>query len=173
MSIRRLAPSDAPAFVALRVAALRHEPLAFSSSLGDDHGVSLEVVRKALAGAEEDVVLGYFEQGELVGNVGVIRNGKAKRRHKAELWGMYVAAEFRRRGVARALLAAAIEQARAWDGLEQLQLGVTTTAVAASRLFESSGFRAWGLEPRALQSLGVFVDEVHMFLSLGESTRAN
>lgn len=173
MSIRRLTPSDAPAFVALRVAALRHEPLAFASSLGDDHAVSLEVVRKALAGAEEDVVLGFFEQGELVGNLGVIRNAKAKRRHKAELWGLYVAPDFRRRGVARALLAAAIERARGWDGLEQVQLGVTTTAVAASCLFESTGFVAWGLEPRALQSSGVFVDEVHMLLSLGESTPAN
>lgn len=173
MSIRRLGPADAPGFVALRVAALRTEPLAFASSLSDDHGVSLEVVRKALAGADEEAVLGYFDGSELIGTVGVIRGSKAKHRHKAELWGLYVTPEHRRRGVARALLETAVEHVRGLAGLEQLQLGVTTAAIAATRLFESAGFRTWGVEPRALKSGGVFVDEVHMFLALGDPPATN
>jgi ribosomal protein S18 acetylase RimI-like enzyme len=173
MSIRRLRPADAPGFVALRVAALRQEPLAFASSLSDEHSMSLEVVRKALAGAGDEVVLGYFDQAELCGTIGAIRAPKAKHHHKAELWGLYVVPEFRRRGVGRALLTALIDHVRDWDGIEQLQLGVTSDAVAATRLFESAGFVRWGLEPRALRSGGVFVDEAHMSMVLGEAAPVN
>ena len=164
MVTRRLLPSDAPAFVALRVASLRNEPLAFSSSIVDDHGGSLEVARKALAGAAEEAVYGYFQGAELLGIAGVIRAAKAKHRHKAELWGFYVTPEARGRGAGRALLDAVIAHARAWDGVLQLELGVTSAAEAAQRMFERAGFRTWGREPRALHNDGLFVDEFHMWL---------
>jgi ribosomal protein S18 acetylase RimI-like enzyme len=166
MNIRRLGPSDAPAFVALRVAALRHEPLAFASSLGDDHDQPMEIVRKALAGGEEQAVYGADEHGELIGIAGVVRAVKAKHRHRAELWGLYVSSEARRRGAGRALVDAIIEHARELVGVKQLHLGVTSGALIALRLFESAGFQTWGRQPRALQIDAVFVDEFHMLLDL-------
>jgi GNAT superfamily N-acetyltransferase len=166
MVTRRLLSSDAPGFVALRVASLRNEPLAFSSSIVDDHGGSLEVARKALAGAAEEAVYGYFQGAELLGIAGVIRAAKSKHRHKAELWGMYVTPEARGRGAGSALLDAVIAHARDWDGVLQLELGVTSAAAAAQHLFERAGFRVWGREPRALQHDGSFVDEFHMWLEL-------
>jgi ribosomal protein S18 acetylase RimI-like enzyme len=167
MNIRRLRPSDGPAFVALRVAALRQEPLAFASSLSDDHAFSLEVVRNALAGADEQAVYGYFDGGELGGIAGVARASKLKHRHKAEVWGMYVPRELRRRGIGRSLLHAIIAHVRGWQGVGQLHVGVTAAATAAQQLFEGEGFRSWGREPRALQNDGTFVDEFHMILDLG------
>jgi hypothetical protein len=166
MNIRRLGPSDAPAFVALRVAGLRHEPLAFASSLGDAHDLSMEIVRKALAGAEEEAVYGAYADGDLVGIVGVIRAVKAKHRHRAELFGLYVSPEARKRGIARALIDAIVEHARGWEGVTQLHLGVTSGALVAFRVFERAGFRTWGRQPRALQIDGVFVDEFHMIFEL-------
>jgi GNAT superfamily N-acetyltransferase len=98
--------------------------------------------------------------------VGVSRVSRLKQRHTAFIWGMYVTARVRRRGAGRALLEAAIQQARAW-GLDQVQLGVTDPARTARRMYEAAGFRSWGSQPRALHWQGRFVDEDHMILDLG------
>jgi GNAT superfamily N-acetyltransferase len=128
-------------------------------------------VRNALADDCEQAVFGHFDGGDLAGMVGVMRDAKAKRRHTATIWGMYVAPPARHAGVGRALLEAAIACARRWPGVEQLHLGVTDTALSARRLYETLGFRSWGREPRALQWQGRFVDEHHLVLMLGERAR--
>lgn len=102
-----------------------------------------------------------------MGMVGVIRASRVKVRHKANLWGMYVSPRAQQQGAGRALLEAAIDQARAWPGVDQLHLGVTDVALAARKLYEAAGFRIWGREPRALQWEGRFVDELHLVLELG------
>lgn len=165
MNIRRLHPEDAASLVALRREALESHPLAFGASIDDDRARSLEFVQTSLADSKQ-AVFGGFEGENLIGMVGVIRAPQVKARHKAILWGMYVSPQAREKGVGRALLEAAIEQARAWPGVEQLHLGVTDAAVAAKRLYEAAGFWIWGREPRALQWEGRFVDEFHLVLDL-------
>lgn len=165
-NIRRLLPEDAAFLVALRREALESHPLAFGASIDDDRGLSLEFVRTALADVEEQAVFGCFEEENLIGMAGVIRASKVKLRHKAHIWGMYVSTRARGKGTGRALLGAAIDQARSWPGVEQLHLGVTDVAVEARSLYEAAGFRIWGREPRALQWEGRFVDELHLVLDL-------
>jgi GNAT superfamily N-acetyltransferase len=165
LEIRRLGVEDATALMRLRREALENEPLAFASSVEDDRAASLEFVRTALADKEAQAVFGSFEGGELTGMLGLLRGSKRKQRHTAGIWGMYVASGSRNRGVGRALLEAAIAQARGW-GVRQVQLSVTETALTARRLYESAGFRAWGQEPRALLWEGRFVDEHHLALDL-------
>jgi ribosomal protein S18 acetylase RimI-like enzyme len=99
--------------------------------------------------------------------IGLVRASKAKQRHKATVWGMYVTPRARNKGVGRALVEAAIEHARGW-GLDQLQLTVTEAAPHAKRLYESAGFRHWGQERRALHWKGRFVDEYHLALEFRE-----
>jgi ribosomal protein S18 acetylase RimI-like enzyme len=101
--------------------------------------------------------------------VGVFKAAKLKQRHKAMIWGMYVQPRYRRGGVGRALLSAAIEQARTWS-VDQLQLSVTDSGTAAKHLYETAGFRIWGTEPRALHWNGRFVTEHHLTLDLRKST---
>ena len=165
--IRRLHPEDAASLVALRREALESHPLAFGASVDDDRGLSLEFVRASLADSEEQAVFGCFEGENLIGMAGVIRSPRLKQRHKAILWGTYVSPHAREKGAGRALLEAAIGQARAWPGVDQLHLGVTDVAVAAKKLYEAAGFQVWGREPRALQWEGRFVDELHLVLDLG------
>jgi len=167
VDIRRLGVEDAAALVTLRREALETDPLAFAASVEDDLGLSLDFVRGSLAGVEEQAVFGGFDGVDLAGMVGVVRASKVKQRHAGIIWGMYVTPGARGRGVGRALLDAAVEQARSW-GLEQVQLGVTEAAVAAKRMYESAGFRSWGRQPRALHWQGRFVDEDHMVLDLRE-----
>lgn len=104
--------------------------------------------------------------------VGVARASGSKRRHKAYVWGMYVAPRSRRRGVGRALLEAAIGCARAWPGVERLHLSVTSAAARARRMYEAAGFLVWGEEERALQWEGRFVDEAHLVLELDRTAGA-
>jgi len=163
--VRRLEPQDADVLMSLRREALEAHPLAFAASVEDDAGLSPEFVRRSLADTHAGAVFGHFDGDDLTGMVGLVRLSKLKQRHAGTLWGMYVSARARGRGAGRALLDAAIGQAREW-GLEQVQLGVTEAAPEARRLYESAGFRPWGHQPRALGWGGRFVDEHHMTLHL-------
>jgi GNAT superfamily N-acetyltransferase len=165
LNIRRLRVADADVLVALRREALETEPLAFGASAEDDVVLLRESVRTFLGDHEEQAVFGQVDRADLIGMIGVFRASKVKQRHKATIWGMYVSPRARNKGVGRALLEAAVEQARGW-GLAQLQLSVSEAAPHAKRLYQTAGFRPWGQERRALQWKGRFVDEYHLVLDL-------
>lgn len=168
MHVRPLNPGDAQAYRHLRLQALRECPTAFSASYEDEVGRSIEEIaaRSAPAGDGSVRRLGIFEGEELAGSVALIRSLRAKLCHCAELAGMYVAPSMRRRGCGRALLLAAIAQARALDGLRQLKLGVNAANAAAKALYRSAGFERYGTEPDALNIDGVFYDEELYLLRL-------
>jgi len=166
MKVRTLEPADASAAIALRREALSSFPLAFGASLEDDRGLSLEFMRSSLADVASSAVLGAFEGEALVGMVGIVRLEKLKSRHRAMIWGMFVTPKARRRGVGAALLGSAIDRARSWPGVIQVQLSVFETAEEAHRLYRLAGFREWGVEPRAIQWEGRFVAEHHLVLEL-------
>jgi len=163
--VRVLRPDDAEAYQVLRREALERAPLAFASSPADDHAASVDAVRTALASSDHGVTFGAFGP-DLVGIVGIHRDRHEKAAHKAHVWGMYVTPPARRRGIARSLLFAAIEQARAEPGVDQVRLSVTNAAPEASRLYHSMGFEVWGTEPDALRHDGLRADEAHLVLHL-------
>jgi ribosomal protein S18 acetylase RimI-like enzyme len=164
--VRILVPDDAAALVALRREALEAHPQAFGASPDDDRGLSIDFVRGALdeGARERSAVFGFFDGGALAGMVGVVRATERKRRHRAHLWGMYVAPRARRRGSGRALLRAAVEHARSWPGVTSLGLSVAVSSTAALELYRAAGFVEWGREPGALLVDGVPVDEHHFAL---------
>lgn len=164
MPIRRLQPDDAPAYRALRLRALREHPEAFTSSFEEDEREPPEQARTRLAGAGTQF-WGAFEDGRLCGMVGLVREARAKSRHKATVVAMYVAPEQAGRGIGRELLDALLVQARA-DGLESLLLTVTEGNDPARRLYEAAGFRSFGVEPRAIKVDGRPFAKNHMVLDL-------
>jgi GNAT superfamily N-acetyltransferase len=168
-TVRRLRPDDAPALVSLRRQALDLDPLAFGASVEDDRLLGLDFARALLGDAGDHAIFGLFLGADLAGMVGILRDARLKRRHTATIWGMYVAPEARGKGCGRALLAAAVQQARDWPGVVQVHLAVTDAAVAARRLYETFGFHVWGREPRALHWKGRFVDDHHLVLDLGRA----
>jgi len=162
MHIRRLVPSDAAAFQALRLTALREQPLAFGSSFEEECVTPIAVIEERLHPDSERKMFGAFEEGELVGIVGVGREAAVKLRHKGFIRAMYVAVEQRGNGLGRALMEHALAFAATMEGLHQVSLGVTVGNDAAIRLYESLGFKAFGCEPDAMFIAGVFYDELHM-----------
>jgi GNAT superfamily N-acetyltransferase len=167
MEIRRLTSADAPAYRALRLRGLWEYPQAFTSSHAEDEELPLEATLKRLA-SEHRKFWGAFQDGELVGMVGLDRETRPKNRHKATVVGMYVAHEQMGRGIGRALLQALVDDARAW-GLELLVLTVTHAESGARRLYERCGFRSFGIEPRAIKVDGHHYAKNHMYMELTPS----
>ena len=170
VTLRRLVPADAEAYVELRSAMLTEEPLAFLASATDDSALQVEQLRPRLA-HPENVIFGAFSTA-LVGAVGAFRPAHSKAAHKLGIWGMFVVSAFRHLGVGRQLMLRSIEHARELPGITQVTLSVSETAEAARRLYESLGFRVWGTEPQALQHAGRTVSEHHMVLMLADSSAA-
>jgi ribosomal protein S18 acetylase RimI-like enzyme len=79
---------------------------------------------------------------------------------------MYVAPETRSQGTGRALMQAAIDRVRAMDGVEKINLCVTTTSIPARNLYLSLGFVPYGIEPRGLKTGGHDYDLEYMSLIL-------
>jgi RimJ/RimL family protein N-acetyltransferase len=165
MSVRILNRADAAAFRELRLRALKEHADAFTSSYEEE-------VRKPLAATEErlgawdNTFWGAFVDGQLQGMVGLTREPRAKNRHKGDVVAMYVAPEYRRRGLAKTLLQAVIDHARNIAGLEQLVLSVTRSNEAARELYRAAGFTTFGVEPRAIKVDGAYYDKEHMIFFL-------
>ncbi|MGH7267845.1 MAG: GNAT family N-acetyltransferase [Candidatus Rokuibacteriota bacterium] len=173
MIIRALTEADAEAYRRLRLRALQDHPDVFGRAY--EEAESPDEVVAALRSRNDATgrfVLGAFDP-ELVGIVACSREAGVKRRHKALIWGMYVAPEARSRGVGRLLVEEAVARARRWSGLAQLWLSVAVHNEPARALYRSCGFQVFGLERRALRLVDRDVDEEHMVLHLDETPDAH
>jgi RimJ/RimL family protein N-acetyltransferase len=112
---------------------------------------------------------GAFVGDQLAGILAFIRPPRAKLLHCAELAGMYVAPKFRRHGLGRALVDAAITHARSLPGLRQLKLTANATNLAARALYQSRGFACVGVDPEALCVDGRYYDEELYVLRVTDS----
>lgn len=160
--IRRLDSSDAAACQALRLRALQECPAEFSSSYEEERDMPLPRVAERLAPGPEHAVFGAFDDGTLVGTVGLNRLRQRKLAHKAGIWGVYVAPEYRRRGIARRLMARALEHAASMPGLLTVTLGANAANAASVALYETLGFMPFGVERGFAFVDGVLHDEIHM-----------
>jgi ribosomal protein S18 acetylase RimI-like enzyme len=170
MVIRILAADDAAAYQALRLRGLRESPAAFGSTYENEAGIPLPEIAERLArgAGGEDVTFGAFDDGggALVGLAGLRRGTSLKTRHRAGVWGMYVAPEARGGGVGRALMDALVAHARTLEGVERLTLGVEATNAAARALYHALGFVTCGVEPQAYKLGGEYWDSEMMSLAL-------
>lgn len=168
MNIRPLRRSDAGAYQSLRLRALRESPEAFSASYEDEVNRSIDEVATRVEPAKDGSVcmFGVFDNDELTGFVAVIHPQRAKLRHAVELAGMYVAPEFRQRGLGGALLVAVIAHVRSIAGIRVIRLGVNDHNAAAKALYQSVGFEKCGIEPEVLNIDGTFHDEARYILRL-------
>ena len=114
------------------------------------------------------LVMGAFFKGELVGMAGFFRESHLKTRHKGRIWGVYVRANCRGRGLGRGLLVALLERVKKLPGLEQVNLSVSSSQVAARKLYRSLGFETFGVEDKALKIGDQYLQEEYMVLRLGE-----
>ena len=175
-----------PLYRPLRLEALRRHPEAFGAALEEEEQGG-DLAR--MIGAPPNLTLGGFAncapvgsaigatvssalgatigsgKGALVGSAGLVVSPKRKLRHKGHVVGVYVAPEWRRTGLARALMQGLIHAARA-QGLLLLTLSVTAGNEAARRLYSGVGFTVYGVEPLSLRLGDDFLDERLLALRL-------
>jgi ribosomal protein S18 acetylase RimI-like enzyme len=167
-SVRRLLPADAEAYRALMLEAYARHPDAFTSSVDERRALPLSWWRKRLdpSPLADQIVVGGFEGDRLVGAAGLQFEPREKARHKALLFGMYVAPESRQGGWGRRLVLAVMEQAASRGGVRIVQLTVTEGNAQAQALYERCGFKPFGIEPFAMALEGRFLSKVHMWRDL-------
>jgi ribosomal protein S18 acetylase RimI-like enzyme len=162
MRIRPLVPADAAAYHDLRLLALQESASAFGSSYEEERDRPLESIRQALGPESGRNVMGACVGSVIVGMVGLSREEGLKERHRATLRSMYVRPEYRRQGLGRHLVRAALDCADVMPGLRQITLAVTAGNDAAIALYASFGFTTYGVAPEALLVDGRYYDEVYM-----------
>lgn len=168
MTVRRLLPADAAAYRALMLEAYARHPDAFTSSAEERAALPLAWWEARLDESPRagQVVLGAFDGDRLAGAAGLEFESRAKARHKASLFGMYVAPDSRQAGFGRQLVLGVLEQAVAREGVAVLQLTVTEGNAAAQALYARCGFRVFGIEPFAVALDGRYLSKVHMWRAL-------
>jgi GNAT superfamily N-acetyltransferase len=161
--IRRLHAADAAAWRGLMLTALEREPDAFTSDADESAALPLAWWERRTV---DEVVLGAFAAGELLGMVALQPQARLRLRHKAIVSGLYVRGDRRGGGLGARLLDAAIDAARAREGLRLLQLQASAHNAGALRLYASRGFVVFGTEPLAVRHGEGFVTKLHLWRPL-------
>ncbi len=167
-AIRQVVEDDAEAYRELRLHLLQVSPDSYGSTYEESVVRPIEHTAERLRVQRDPdlgITLGAF-MPELVGMVTLLRSDGAKSRHKATVYGMGVAEEYRGQGIGKALMAATIAHARTMPDLEQVLLTVTLPNPAALRLYQSLGFVTYGIDRKGLKLGDRYWDEEQMILEL-------
>lgn len=138
VEVARLGPSDWRELKAIRLEALLRDPAAFSSTYAESVVRPDDDWRQRLA-RTDSVTLVARAAGSPIGMGGVIfgADGEAD---VAMIFGMYVTAAHRNRGVGRLLLRALLAEMAGRPEIATIRLWVTPTQHSARRLYASLGF---------------------------------
>jgi ribosomal protein S18 acetylase RimI-like enzyme len=170
MNVARLNPSHVAPYRALMLEAYDLAADAFTSTAEERADEPDSYWIKRIADTTGlSVAFGAFHGDALLGTVALEFNAKPKTKHKALLIGMYVSPTARGVGAARALLVAAVAHARSINSLHSITLTVTEGNTPAISLYESVGFKAYGMEPAAIRTPSGFKAKVLMWLPLNPS----
>jgi mutator protein MutT len=166
--VRRLEPGDAPAYRALMLEAYERHAEAFSSSAAERAALPLSWWQARLAAGDDapQRVIGAWRGDRLAGVAGLSFDTGEKLRHKATLFGMAVAEDFRRQGIGEALVQAVLAHAQAHAGTRLVQLTVSDGNRAARALYERCGFAVFVIEPRAVAVGDGYEAKCHMWVDL-------
>lgn len=171
MLIRTITSADAAAYFQLRVQSEHELPqfVGFSVERELSAGASGMVELLGAYPSEGTHVLGAFVKGGLIAVVALSRRLSPKYRHKALLWGMYVAPEFRGDNVAHLLMEAVIGWANAQPEIIALWLQVTLSNLRGQRFYQRYGFSVFGTEQRSLFAAGEYHGVHYMELELSHA----
>ena len=151
----------------LRLEALLTEPSAFASSYDDELAFPDEVwIGRSKSAYEREGNLTFFAEsdGELVGMAGAGWSSKAKLRHVAGVYGVYVSPDQRGKGLAPRLMRRLLAELRSMGQIEKVSLMVNTEALAAIRLYDKLGFEIVGTAHREEKVDGRYYDLHYMEL---------
>jgi RimJ/RimL family protein N-acetyltransferase len=166
MIIRSLTAEDVADYRRLRLESIVNSPTSFFPSLEQALEVPLAEMVARIEPTPLQIFFGAFEEDELIGMAGMLREPHAKTRHAANIFGVYVASTFRAKRVAKNLLEKIISYAKVHPEILQLTLCVNPANPIARSLYIQLGFISTGFDKRRLLVEGQFYDEERMILLL-------
>jgi RimJ/RimL family protein N-acetyltransferase len=162
MRIRVLTADDAEEYREVRLAALRDHPTAFCTDFSEESAFTIEEFRSRVAPSATAVSFGAFDEAEggerPVGIATLLRQQRLRQRFRAMIVAMYVAPSHRGRGIAKELIAACIDRARGWEGVEEVCLCITVGNEPARRSYLACGFQPDFVDPRHFKYEGQYYD---------------
>lgn len=169
LTIRLIAEADLDAAHAYFSAIFaEHLPTLITREAPQALADSAQFVRSHLG--DHSAIFIALVDGQIIGNISITRLQRGELRHRAEI-GMSVAGSHRRQGVGRALLHKCIEWATE-QGIERLELDVTTNNPAGIALYESLGFVREGVRPKAIKRNSGYIDLFAYALELPAGSQA-
>lgn len=159
--IKQLTAENWKIWKELRLEALKNSPESFSSSYEEESNRSDLDFQNSLTKSD---IFGAFIDNSLVSCAGFYSLNSAKTKHRGVIWGMHTRPEYRKQGIASALIQKIINHAR--SRVTQLHLTCVTSNLGAVAFYQKHGFKIYGTEPRALKMRNTFFDEYLMMLEL-------
>jgi ribosomal protein S18 acetylase RimI-like enzyme len=157
IEVGRLAADRWEESKALRLEALESDPTAFGSSVSDEAVLSESDWKRRAGNA-----LFAFSDGKPVGMITVIVSSRPKTKHVAEIFGVYVKASERRRGIGKLLLEKALDDIGRNPEVAKIRLTVNPEQRAALELYRKAGFHEVGTLRRELRIGDRYYDELIM-----------
>ena len=143
----------------MRLEGLANHPSEFGAAYEEEADLTLDDVAKRL---EASSIFGAFVDGRLRAIAGFRRSEGIKKRHKGEMFGVYVSRETRGRGLGEVIVRHVISKAK--TEVRQLLVTVVSANLAAKRLYAKLGFEIYGQEPRAHKVGDRYFDQTLMVL---------
>jgi ribosomal protein S18 acetylase RimI-like enzyme len=163
LSVQRLNRTHAEPFFALRLRCMHEAAAQFRSAPEDVAREGIDLWQARLD-SPDDRIVGIFDGGMLIGIGGIARDWRVKLRHKALLFGMFVAPQAAGRGVGSAIVAGLIREAHGF--VSSLHLTVMADNDRARRLYERHGFTIYGREPQSVMQPEGPGDELLMWRAI-------
>lgn len=165
MNIRSISADDAESFSVLRREVTRTNPVAMGLTYEEELTRTPDSFQAQLSFTHPNSMFGCFVEGELVATAAVGFTSKfPSSRHKMVMWGVFTSPRYRRRGLSRQVVEAAISQAFG-NGVHRVNLQVYVPNEPAIALYRSIGFVEYGIESEAVCINGHYHDGVHMALA--------
>ena len=149
----------------LRLEALQADPIAFGSSYEEAIQYEDAVWQKRLETAfnrDGNITLYADSDGQLVGMMGAVWSNRIKSGHIADIYGVYVTASVRGKGVGSRLMQTLLDELGLISKIEVVRLGVTTTQSDAIALYKKFGFVQIGIAHREIKIGNDYYDEYLM-----------
>ncbi len=165
IKIVELSPNDWRQLKELRLQALKQEPEAFGMSYEEELETTDDEWREKLLESQNGKRKWYLfakDGDSLVGMISAYTDRGVKVEHLANIVGVYVIPEARRRGVGKKLMMKMIEKLRQVSHIVKLNLRVNTKQEDAIKLYEGLGFTRVALLEKELNVDGLFQDEYEM-----------
>jgi ribosomal protein S18 acetylase RimI-like enzyme len=157
VTIQQLSEHRWPEYRALRLEALKQDPIAFGSSFEEEAQFSQDEWKRRLQNAV------FAVDGDVpVGLIVRVRKKQKNTQHILHIFSVYVKVSHRTQGIGKKLLDYVIAEAKRDQTLKKLQLMVNPLQKDAVRLYEQAGFTIVGTLRAEMQVNGVFYDELMM-----------